>query len=268
MVTALFAEVTPKSQPQTTSHQPPAHSQSSKAMQSTSMNRSNSTAKGRLIIVDEENVHPNSSPSRMDPSLKRANSIAKPTKSANSTRRHSSSNICAAPINSSKLSLSKAYNNITLHNVVVFLLVKALIISALINFHMVSVLSNLNLDASLPGIIEDTANLQLETKHDVAACVRNVGGECQLYPCIKDESGAFVETNAPESPFGYAGRFVHRDVDVEKPLMRTIGDRGWGSGCAVSDKYKFVYIHVLKSGGTATKEVRGKSVIAIGTYVV
>ena len=81
-----------------------------------------------------------------------------------------------------------------------------------------------------------------------------------MYPCINN-NGVFVEITTPESTFGYAGRFVHRDSDlgIQKPLMKTIGDKGWGSGCVISDEYKFVYIHVLKSGGTATKEFLRKA---------
>ena len=33
-----------------------------------------------------------------------------------------------------------------------------------------------------------------------------------------------------------------------------LGDTGWDSGCILSDEYKFVFIHVLKSGGTAVKK--------------
>ena len=33
-----------------------------------------------------------------------------------------------------------------------------------------------------------------------------------------------------------------------------LGDTGWASGCILSDEYKFVFIHVLKSGGTAVKQ--------------
>lgn len=32
-----------------------------------------------------------------------------------------------------------------------------------------------------------------------------------------------------------------------------LGDTGWASGCILSDEYKFVFVHVLKSGGTAVK---------------
>ncbi|KAL3776243.1 hypothetical protein ACHAWO_007816 [Cyclotella atomus] len=41
--------------------------------------------------------------------------------------------------------------------------------------------------------------------------------------------------------------------------MKRPGGKSWASGCVVSHKYKFVYIHVLKSGGTATKEFIRKS---------
>lgn len=33
-----------------------------------------------------------------------------------------------------------------------------------------------------------------------------------------------------------------------------LGDTGWASGCILSDEYRFVFIHVLKSGGTAVKK--------------
>ena len=149
-------------------------------------------------------------------------------------------------------SCSQLAASMTLHNVVLYLLVKALIIAVLINFHLGSLLSSLDNDSSF-SLVGDSENVRNILNPDVLACVRNVGDKCSLYPCI-NEDGTFVEIDAPDSSFGYAGRFVHRDANVNKSLMRTIGDRGWGSGCVVSDEYKFVYIHVLKSGGTATKE--------------
>lgn len=81
-------------------------------------------------------------------------------------------------------------------------------------------------------------------------------GECEMYSCI-NEDGEFVQTSA-HNP-GYAGKFVHRVKGVAKESMKRPGGKSWASGCVISQKYKFVYIHVLKSGGTATKEFIRKS---------
>ena len=75
---------------------------------------------------------------------------------------------------------------------------------------------------------------------------------CEMYSCI-NKNGVFVETDSPDSS-GYAGKFVHRDKDVTKEQMKRPGGKNWASGCVISRKYKFIYIHVLKSGGSATKE--------------
>jgi len=135
-----------------------------------------------------------------------------------------------------------------------------LILALVLNFHFVHLLSKLDTDSSISLIFE--RGVHRNNNHDVFACVKNVGDECQLYPCVK-ENDAFTESHAPEESFGYAGRFVHRETNVEKALMETIGDKGWGSGCVVSEKYRFVYIHVLKSGGTSTKEFLRKSLCGI-----
>lgn len=217
------------------------------------MNRNNNSSSDKQIIGDEENLHPNNRPGKKRSSSRR--NSAMPNARANVA--HSSKVVANAPTaNSTRASLLNLFNDVTLYHTVFLLLVKALIITVLINFHLVSVLSKLRPDLSMSHIRNDNTNFPLNDHDAVTACVRHVGGSCHLYPCIKDAYGTFNEIDATERPFGYAGRFVHRDIDVDKPLMNTIGDRGWGSGCAVSDKYKFVYIHVLKSGGTATKEVR------------
>ena len=78
------------------------------------------------------------------------------------------------------------------------------------------------------------------------------GPKCELYPCTH-QNGTFVETTAPMN-WGYAGKFVQRDPGLKKQPMSRPGGKTWASGCVVSDKYKFAYVHVLKSGGTATKE--------------
>ncbi len=94
------------------------------------------------------------------------------------------------------------------------------------------------------------------------ACVRHSEGkpnQCEAYPCdvlgnplsMDEGLDPSMEDKAP--PFGYAGRFVHREDGVERSSMQIGGGGSWDSGCAISHKYKFVYIHVLKSGGSALK---------------
>lgn len=51
----------------------------------------------------------------------------------------------------------------------------------------------------------------------------------------------------------YKGGFIHRDDAVRGAVMRVSGSAIAGSGCAMSTKYKFIYIHVLKSGGISLK---------------
>eukprot|EP00956_Cyclotella_meneghiniana_P015058 scaffold22815_cov61-Cyclotella_meneghiniana.AAC.2 len=79
-----------------------------------------------------------------------------------------------------------------------------------------------------------------------------INQKCEMYSCI-NKNGTFIETDSPDS-LGYAGKFVHRDKTVTKERMIKPGGKNWASGCVISRKYKFIYIHVLKSGGTATKE--------------
>jgi len=88
---------------------------------------------------------------------------------------------------------------------------------------------------------------------EVKACVRKEENQCQLYPC-EERNGATTEIVAPNRVFGYAGNFVHRDRNITKPLPPSLGDTGWASGCILSEEYKFVFIHVLKSGGTGVKK--------------
>ncbi|KAL7515178.1 hypothetical protein ACHAXN_012513 [Cyclotella atomus] len=201
-----------------------------------------------VIVNDKENLNPNSL------AIWRSSKAAK---SANAFHLQHSAND-AATTNFPQSTYAKLSSAISMYNIAFCILVKALIIAVLINFHLASMLSRFHFDTSL-HVMKETLIAARDSDEDILACVRNVGRNCQLYPCIKDDNGEFIETDTPESPFGYAGRFVHRDDLVEKPLMQTIGDKGWGSGCVVSDEYKFVYIHVLKSGGTATKEFLRKS---------
>lgn len=77
-------------------------------------------------------------------------------------------------------------------------------------------------------------------------------GKCKMYSCI-NKNGVFVETNSSDTNQGYAGHFVHKEENIATQIMRTPGGKSWASGCVVSPKYKFIYVHVLKSGGTATK---------------
>lgn len=95
------------------------------------------------------------------------------------------------------------------------------------------------------------------------ACVERVLHKCQMYACLKHANGTVTRDKrvmeSRDSLFGYPGHFVHRDIDVERKPMTQGGGSRWDAGCAVSEKYKFVYVHVLKSGGSATKEFIRKS---------
>ena len=218
------------------------------------------------FIGNEENEHPNKSSGWQRLPLQRAGPMAIATTSAkretlaSCASKSTTAALDGVPLNSIRYFPFTLRTKITMHNALFFLLAKALILALVLNFHFVHQLSKLDTEPSISLIFE--GGVHRNNNHDVFACVKNVGDECQLYPCVK-ENGAFTETHAPEESFGYAGRFVHRETNVEKTLMETIGDRGWGSGCVVSEKYRFVYIHVLKSGGTSTKEFLRKSLCGI-----
>lgn len=64
---------------------------------------------------------------------------------------------------------------------------------------------------------------------------------CSLHPC---HTG-----NITRDDYG----FVLHQNNTRGESMMTAGQATAGSGCAISHKYKFVYIHVLKSGGTTMK---------------
>ncbi len=93
------------------------------------------------------------------------------------------------------------------------------------------------------------------------ACVRQSlgnrhGNQCELYPCdVVGRPLAKPDKDSVENvaPFGYAGRSVLREDGVKRARMQVGGSASWDSGCVISHKYKFVYAHVLKSGGSALK---------------
>ena len=59
-------------------------------------------------------------------------------------------------------------------------------------------------------------------KPKFTACVKREENKCQLYPCEK-KNGTMTAIELPEHPFGYAGRFVHRDRNVTRQPMQTGG---------------------------------------------
>ena len=94
---------------------------------------------------------------------------------------------------------------------------------------------------------------------DLKTCIRrNDENQCVPYPCYqKDYNWLSVTSSAIDEPYGYSGRFVQHVTSHamnKKRILPTVGGgKKWDSGCAVSHKYKFIYIHVLKSGGSAIK---------------
>ena len=74
---------------------------------------------------------------------------------------------------------------------------------------------------------------------------------------VKNDNTCTIERCDPDNTsleeINYRGGFIHRDDDIRGASMRVSGSAMAGSGCAMSIKYKFVYIHVLKSGGISLK---------------
>lgn len=70
--------------------------------------------------------------------------------------------------------------------------------------------------------------------------------------CPLPKSDSLNSLTNNEVPIGYGGRKFHVKDSTLTGRLR-FGGKGWESGCVISHKYKFIYIHVLKSGGTAIK---------------
>mmetsp|Transcript_27813 Transcript_27813/g.40300 ORF Transcript_27813/g.40300 Transcript_27813/m.40300 type:complete len:371 (+) Transcript_27813:350-1462(+) len=76
-------------------------------------------------------------------------------------------------------------------------------------------------------------------------CLKRFGtGKCNLSACNGSGEGKRV---------GYGSNTFSRDTSIAKKSNPMGIGRGNGSGCVISHKYKFVYLHVLKNGGTAMK---------------
>ena len=111
-------------------------------------------------------------------------------------------------------------------------------------------------------IFSNDVNFVTDNKSPDACVRKSNNGNCEIYPCTRQQDGVPIQTTTLDDRIGYAGRFVSRDADVEKQTMAIrpkVPSKDWASGCAISDKYKFAYIHILKSGGSATKEFLRKS---------
>jgi len=91
------------------------------------------------------------------------------------------------------------------------------------------------------------ADFVLPATRQATICATKDRFQCIARPC-RDNS-----TLSPQESWHYGHGLVHRDNDLRGNAMRTSGQANAGSGCAVSVKYKFIYIHVLKSAGMTIK---------------
>lgn len=82
-------------------------------------------------------------------------------------------------------------------------------------------------------------------KDQTDVCAVKTDNACAIERCDPDDTSS--------DEFNYRGGFIHRDDDIRGAAMRVSGSAMAGSGCAMSNKYKFIYIHVLKSGGISLK---------------
>ena len=97
-----------------------------------------------LIIGDEENLHPNHHRRSIAKSTNARQDVVQPSKSKAAVTTAANQ---ASPLN--------FCNGTTLHNVVFLFLLKAVIITLLINFHLVTVLSGLRPDATISYTTND-----------------------------------------------------------------------------------------------------------------
>jgi hypothetical protein len=87
---------------------------------------------------------------------------------------------------------------------------------------------------------------------------------CAIQPCQQQQQDTTSTRMAmatssgsndtiPAADWHYGHGLVHRDNELRGTTMMTSGQAKAGSGCAMSVKYKFIYIHVLKSAGMTIK---------------
>ena len=89
-----------------------------------------------------------------------------------------------------------------------------------------------------------------DTQGQAKVCVyrNNETNRCQLHRCgVQGDL-----TNRSTSEVDDYGFIVH-ERNTRGAFSRIAGRASAGSGCAISHRYKFVYIHVLKSGGMTIK---------------
>lgn len=94
-----------------------------------------------------------------------------------------------------------------------------------------------------PG--NETLEGPLKSDHKVVCAYQQTGGRCDLMWC-NDAEGT-------QSRPHYSLGLVHREKNIRGTIMQTSGTARAGSGCALSRRHRFIYIHVLKSAGMTVK---------------
>lgn len=98
---------------------------------------------------------------------------------------------------------------------------------------------------------DNDAHTDQHHSSDLCSISDSVTQKCQLKRCTSHAS----IPNKINFSNGYAGNTFKVDDPISdwNPTPNVGGAWGWESGCVISHKHKFIYIHVLKSGGTSMK---------------
>ena len=156
---------------------------------------------------------------------------------------------------------------------ITWFIIVSFIIYSYLTFSIINIASSTeakliqNDSISTPKIRHDTSSTPDKTKahhniiqqwsvqhpfSDSDLCVSKIENSqrCRLSPCNN-----MGDTDTDVSRLGYGGQIFHRDNSIIKGAQKSPsgGRKGQASGCIMSHKYKFIYIHVLKSGGSAIK---------------
>lgn len=97
------------------------------------------------------------------------------------------------------------------------------------------------------GGIQNVTPKVFTTTTEPMICVErdDISHRCRLHPCHHDAT----TTTTSADDYG----FVQHQLNTRGLKMSVSGSAHAGSGCAISHAYKFIYIHVLKSGGMTIK---------------
>ena len=111
----------------------------------------------------------------------------------------------------------------------------------------------MNLSEGQSLVVSETVGITWrQSAQSANTCVEKGEDQCRAVPC-----GNEVSTNIEDNSMSFYSGLIYRPDNTSNPIrgtaMQLSGHAKSGSGCAISHRYQFLYVHVLKSGGMTLK---------------